>query len=273
MRALDALAGARGGVAYLMYHEIELPQRELCNTDPGYVRYVVHEPTFRAHVDQLRADGLRGVSVGEALAQNGGASSLGMVVITFDDGCETDLVIATPILHAAKFSATSYVTFDHLGRRGYLTKGQLRELSDAGIEIGSHAMTHRYLHDLSDAELITEIEGSKKALEDITGKRVAHFSCPGGRWDERVLRVARQAGYDSLVTSEIGLNSARSDPFKLTRVAVMRGMDARALGRIAHGEGLARRRAQSAALNAAKRVLGNTRYERARAAALRLARR
>lgn len=269
--------GGGGGVAYLMYHEIETPPRELCNNDPGYVRYCVNEPAFRAQIDRLKSDGLHGVSVGdvmksEATSNNGASSSRNAVVITFDDGCETDLTIAAPILRDVGFNATSYVTFDHLERRGYLTKVQLRELADSGIEIGSHAMTHRYLHDLSDAELVTEIAGSKKALEDITGKPVVQFSCPGGRWDERVLRVAREAGYDSLVTSEIGMNSRRTDPFRLTRVAVMRGMSAPELSRIARGKGLTRRRAQSAALNAAKHLLGNARYERVRAAALRIVR-
>src|SRR5580658_9524852 len=78
--------------AFFMYHELELPERALCNADPGYVRYVVPAPMFEAHVARLRAAGFRGVSVGEALSD---ADSSPRAAITFDDGCETDL------LHAA----------------------------------------------------------------------------------------------------------------------------------------------------------------------------
>ncbi len=254
-------------VAFLMYHELEVGQRALCNSDPGYVRYVLPATMFRAQVERLRADGVRGASVGDFLVKSDDGSP--RVAITFDDGCETDLVIAAPVLREAAFDATFYVTVAHLGRRGYLSKGQLRELADLGFEIGSHAMTHRYLHDLTTPEVRAELSESKQSLEDIIGRRVAQFSCPGGRWDRRVAAAARESGYDSLVTSAVGLNSDRTDRYRLARIAVMRTVDATEISRMARGEGLVRRRAQTALLNAAKRVLGNSRYERLRAAALR----
>lgn len=254
-------------VAFLMYHELEVPGRKRCDDAPGYVRYVVQEAAFRAHITRLRADGLRGLSVRAALAAPDDRSP--RVAITFDDGCETDLVVAAPVLRDAGFDATFYVTVEHLGRRGFLSERQLRELADLGFEIGSHAMTHRYLHDLTAAEIRSELVGSKRRLEDITGRPVAHFSCPGGRWDARVAREARDAGYDSLVTSVVGLNSRGADRFRLRRVAVMRGMDARSIARVARGRGLTKRRAATALLDTAKRLFGNTVYERLRSAALR----
>ncbi len=253
-------------VSYLMYHEIGVPNRALCNDDPGYTRYVVDEPLFRAQIGRLGADGLHGLAVGEALARDSRSPG---VVITFDDGCETDLTVAAPLLRAAGFGATFYVTVEHLGRRGYLSRGQLAELAGLGFEIGSHAMTHRYLHDLEDAEVTSELVESKRELEAITGKPVAHFSCPGGRWDRRVSEAARAAGYASLVTSAIGRNSERTSAFKLHRVAVMRGMSAADVARIGRGRGILKRRAQSGMLDLAKHVLGNRRYEEVRGAALR----
>jgi peptidoglycan/xylan/chitin deacetylase (PgdA/CDA1 family) len=257
------------GVAYLMYHELSRPDRALCNADPGYTRYVVDETTFRAHVERLRSEGFRGLSVGEALSRD--TRRADGVAITFDDGCETDLVAAAPILRDAGFGATFYVTVEHVGRQGYLSKAQVRELSDLGFEIGSHAMTHRYLHDLPTPEVRRELVDSKHALEDMTGRPVLHFSCPGGRWDRRVSRTAREAGYGSLVTSVIGINSNRTDPYRLARVAVIRGMGEDEVGRIARGRGLLRRKAQATTLDFAKRVLGNARYEKLREAVLRAA--
>lgn len=251
-------------VTYLMYHEIAEPGRALCNEDPGYVRYVVGVDDFRAHVARLKQTGVRGMSVGQTLASNDGERT----AITFDDGCETDLVTAAPLLAEAGFNATFYVTVEHLGRRGYLSRPQLKELADAGFEIGSHAMTHRYLHDLSDAEVRSELADSKRELEDVTGKPVEHFSCPGGRWDRRVSDEARRAGYASLVTSVIGQNTAATDPFRLMRIAVMQGMPAAEVDRIVHGKGIRRKQAKGAALDAAKRVLGNGLYEKVRGAAL-----
>jgi peptidoglycan/xylan/chitin deacetylase (PgdA/CDA1 family) len=254
-------------VVYLMYHELELPERALCQSDPGYLRYVLRADDFRQQIASLRADGIRGISVGEALSKTEEKDS--RVVVTFDDGCETDLLVAAPLLSEMGFGATFYITVEHLGRRGYLSERQLRELSGLGFEIGSHSLTHSYLHDLQTERIHAEVVGSKDKLEEITGASVKHFSCPGGRWDRRVSRIVEEAGYDSLVTSQIGVNSPRTDSFRLARVPLMRGVEIEEFARVVRGLGLGRRRAQSAVLNVTKRMLGNSIYEKIRASILR----
>lgn len=256
------------GVVFLMYHELETAGRPLCGEAAGYSRYVVGAEDFKQHLSHLRSAGLRGVSVGEALKRTEDDAVKNRVCITFDDGCETDLLFAAPLLKDAGFDATFYVTVGHLNRRGYMSESQLSELSDAGFDIGSHSMTHCYLHDLDDRRLREEVSGSKERLEQLTGRPVAHFSCPGGRWDSRVAALAREAGYESVATSAVGVNTRATDPFKLSRVAVTRGTTADEVLRVARGEGLAARRARVAVLDVAKRVLGNSIYERLRTAAL-----
>ena len=248
------------GVSYLMYHEIERPGRSLCSDDAGYVRYVVHEKTFDLQLGSLRSTGMRGASVGAAA---GDKNHEPHVVLTFDDGCESDLVIAAPLLAAHGCTATFYVTTGFLGRRGFLTPGQLRELADLGFEIGCHAATHRYLIDLPSSEFEREIGGAKKTLEDITGRSVEHFSCPGGRWDDRVLRAVSTAGFLSMATSDIGVNAPRT--YRLDRLAVMRTTSVAEFDDLCAGRGLLLPKLKTGALRAAKRVLGNARYERIRA--------
>ena len=58
-------------------------------------------------------------------------------------------------------------------------------------------MTHAYLNDLGPRELQVEIVAARSRLEDLIGRRVEHFSCPGGRYDERALAMTKQAGYRS----------------------------------------------------------------------------
>lgn len=256
------------GVVFLMYHELETAGRPLCEDGAGYARYVVGADDFRQHLSHLQSNRLRGVSVGEALKKDESDAVTKRVCMTFDDGCETDLLFAAPALKEIGFDATFYVTVGHLNRRSYMSESQLRELSGQGFDIGSHSMTHCYLHDLPDARVREEVAGSKERLEQLTGRAVAHFSCPGGRWDARVARFAREAGYESVATSAVGVNTRASDPFKLSRVAVTRGTTAYEVLRVSRGEGLAARRARVAVLDVAKRVLGNSIYERLRTAAL-----
>src|SRR6185295_19251921 len=125
-----------------------------------------------------------------------------------------------------------------------------------------------YLDEVSDDRLSVEIAEAKECLEQITGKRIAHFSCPGGRWTRSVARVAREAGYASVATSRIGLNTKASDPFNLSRLAVMRGITSVEFDLLCRAEGFAARRARAGILNAAKVILGNSIYEKVRSSVL-----
>src|SRR5207248_1131767 len=157
---------------FLMYHEIELPNRKLCQSEPGYVRYVISLEQFRAQMSAIQQSGLRGVSVSDALAFSNPA-----VALTIDDGCETDLLAIAPVLKQFGYSATFYVTAGFLGKPGYMSVSQLQELSNLDFEIGSHSMTHPYLSDLDEGKLHREIVDSKTMLEGMVGKLVEHFSC------------------------------------------------------------------------------------------------
>jgi len=247
-------------IVYLMYHELEIPGRSIGKSDPGYLRYVLLEHDFRAQMEFLKARGYGGLSVSQALARTEGSS----ICITFDDGSETDLLAASPVLQQAGFGATFYITSGWLGKPGHLSRSGLKDLSGQGFEIGCHSMTHAMLTDLDEVGLQREIADAKSELEQIVGRAVEHFSCPGGRYDHRVATVARAAGYRSVATSSIHANSAGTDPFALGRVAILRGMPVTAFAAICSGDALRRMRAQGTLRNAAKQLLGNSFYDRVR---------
>ena len=248
-------------IVYLMYHEIEVPGRPLCQSEPGYVRYIVRESDFREQMQSLQRMGYRGLSVSEALT----GSSAPAVAITFDDGCETDLLIAAPALKELAFGATFYITVGFMDKPGYLTRNQLRELSDLGFDIGCHSMTHPYLSDLDQTGLKNEIAQPKERLEQITGRAVEHFSCPGGRWDKRAAEVAREAGFKSVATSRSSANTPVTDRFKLGRVAIMRDTDRATFEDLSRGHGLWRLQLAEFTRASAKRVMGNAGYDSVRA--------
>ena len=251
------------GTVCLMYHEIEIPGRDLCDADPGYARYAVSIDNFRAQMQFLKDSHRPGISVSQMLADSGNG-----VALTFDDGCETDLTTAAPILSDLGFHATFYLTLGFLGKRGFMSRQQARELGEAGFEIGCHSRTHPYLTDLDDAAVEDEISGAKKDLEEIVGRPVAHFSCPGGRWDERVVRTAKQAGFKSVATSQIGINGAKTDRYSLARIAVTRDVAVADFGAICSGSALWSKGLRSRGLQFAKRVMGNATYNRVRSALL-----
>ncbi len=249
----------------LMYHELELPGRDLCRLEPGYVRYVLSASEFESQMRSLHASGLRGLSVSSAL-QFADPRGIGL---TFDDGSETDLLLAAPILNELSFGATFYITAGFLGTPGYLSPAQLRELSSGNFEIGCHSVTHAYLTDLDDDGLHREIVSAKLQLEQIIGQPVRHFSCPGGRFDRRAAQVAQHGGYHSMATSEPRKNSPSTDRFALGRLAVMRETEPQRFQQLCRGDGLWKARLATGTRNVAQSILGNRIYDRFRGAMLR----
>jgi peptidoglycan/xylan/chitin deacetylase (PgdA/CDA1 family) len=254
------------GIVFLMYHEVEAAGARVVDESPGYRRYVVSKDQFASQLDIVARGGFQGSNVSQSLAAlHSGTDGKSIVCITFDDGCASDLHVAAPLLGENNFNATFYVTVDHLGKEGYLTKTELRELSDLGFEIGSHSLTHRHLNDLGAPEIQKELAESKHALEEVTGKSVEHFSCPGGRVNAVVTEMALAAGYKSVATSQLGINSARSDVFALKRVAIKREMNLKTFARVCSGKGQFLMKSEDSLLGTGKRLLGNERYDRLRA--------
>jgi peptidoglycan/xylan/chitin deacetylase (PgdA/CDA1 family) len=247
-------------IVYLMYHELEVDGRPLCHSEQGYVRYVVRQSDFCEQMNWLQGSGVRGISVSQAL----GSPAAGSIVITFDDGCESDLTVAAPLLRKLGFGATFYITVGFLGQPGFMVPRQVRELSDAGFEIGCHSMTHPYLTDLNQAELEPEIVEAKSRLEQMIDRPVQHFSCPGGRWSTTVAEIARSAGYRSVSTSRIGVNHPQSDRFELARVVIMRDVTLPAFKDLCRGRGLWQRQLRTMVQTKSHQILGNALYDRLR---------
>ena len=252
-------------VPFLMYHELLAGGRSPARPGDGYGRYVITDATFRDHLEIIRAADGVGVAVGMALA----ARSTGLpVALTFDDGCASDLLVAAPVLIEFGFGATFFVTVAHLDSPGFLTRAQVRELADAGFEIGSHGMTHAYLSDLGADALRFELAESRSVLEDLSARPVVHLSCPGGRWNRTVADTARDCGYLSVCDSRPVGNTAATDAFRLGRFAITKATSAADVGCLARDGTLGSMRWRSLALGAARAVLGNRMYDRARTALL-----
>jgi peptidoglycan/xylan/chitin deacetylase (PgdA/CDA1 family) len=248
------------GIAVLMYHELATPGRPLCQADPGYRRYVVPASAFQEQLTYLKALGYAGISMGEALK----GPQDKPVVLTFDDGCESDLRIAAPLLASLGLTATFYITAGFLGRPAFMTESQLRKLSAAGFEIGCHSMTHPYLTELDAAGLHQEIVEAKERLEQIVGHAVEHYSCPGGRFDGRVVAKVKEAGYATLAHSQARLYSSEGNRYSIGRIPVLCNTSPEEIGNICDGRGLWVRALSQQLRSTAQSLLGNRLYNSVR---------
>jgi peptidoglycan/xylan/chitin deacetylase (PgdA/CDA1 family) len=123
--------------------------------------------------------------------------------LTFDDGHDSNLQVAAPILQKHGLTARFFITAGWTGKRpGFMDFDELRELLSAGHSIGAHGWSHKLLTHCSDNELETELATARLTLEDGLGAAVTTMSLPGGRANSRVLAACRQAGYSQIFTSE-----------------------------------------------------------------------
>lgn len=108
---------------------------------------------------------------------------------------------------------------DHHGLM--MTPEMVATLVREGIEIGGHTISHPILMKVGDDEARSEIKGNKQHLEEIIGAPVQFFAYPNGKrgidFDERHMRMARDAGFTAAFTTAIGAASAHSDPFAFPR--------------------------------------------------------
>ncbi|MGH7503794.1 MAG: polysaccharide deacetylase family protein [Longimicrobiales bacterium] len=247
------------GLVYLMYHEIAGAGEATARSDGGYLRYVIRSGTFDKQLDAIRAAGLRAIAAGTAVEARNDVH--GAVVLTFDDGCASDLLVAAPRLAERGWSATFYVTVEHVGRPAFLTAPQVRALADQGFEVGSHAYSHTYLTRLDAAALRSQMCDSRAWLEDTIGREVRHLSCPGGRWSPAVAAAAGECGFHSVAVSRPVPNGKGADLFRLGRFAVTATMDHRAFGHVLHGRLPLAGRWKEQMTSVSRSLLGDRRYD------------
>ncbi len=241
----------------LMYHGIQDSEDDPGRFDPVYS---VSTAQFIAHMDWLLANGYTPCT----LAKSGDLCDTDKpVVVTFDDGCITNYTAAFPLLKERQIPAEFYITTDWIGNDFSMNEDQLRELDAAGMAIDSHGVTHKYLSDMDDDEMRSELSESKSRLEDILGHAISTIALPGGRGDHRTRRFALELGYERLCTSELGYNDCRCNPFAIKRIAITRDMDITTFASLVSGEGSAMKkmRLRQFILTSMKTVLGNRLYE------------
>jgi peptidoglycan/xylan/chitin deacetylase (PgdA/CDA1 family) len=193
------------------------------------------------------------------------------VVISFDDGDVSNRTVALPLLKERKLAAEFFVTADFVDQPGMLSNAQTRDLAEAGMGVQSHGCTHRYLEDLDEAALASELRDSKRRLEAASGAAVDALALPGGRGGERERRLARELGYRHVLNSVPGANQRWREGEYLERVAITRTMGLDEFASLVAWRGVAPRwqRLRFRLLRLPKRILGNRRYERWRSRVLR----
>ncbi len=179
------------------------------------------------------------------------------VCVAFDDGKQSGLRLAAPILAREGAVATYFVVPGWLGRRNVLERSEVRKLAALGMEIGSHSLTHPFMTRLAPGDLERETSGSKAYLEDLLGRPVESFSYPWGDTNRRVQAAVREAGYQVGCGAGRGANASPADWLLLNCCSMRLGLTH------AHLQEMLNRRSTSLGesfVQVLRRVLGMRRF-------------
>ena len=178
--------------------------------------------------------GYTGLAMSELMPYLRGEKSGKVVGITLDDGYQSNLLHALPILKNMGFSATCYVVSGKLGQHNEWDEAlgmaqaalmgveEMRTWVAAGMEVGSHTCSHADLNQISLAEAGHELLQSKSDLENLLQKPVTQFCYPYGHFSPEHESLVSQSGYVAATTTHRGRACATDRMTALPRVPVVR---------------------------------------------------
>ena len=187
---------SRKQVPVLCYHQI----RDWKPTDSKSSKdYIIPIETFKQHIKMLADSGYHTILPDEyyAYLNTGAKLPEKPIMLTFDDTEENQYAIAAPTLKKYGFKGVYFIMTVSLGRPKYMTKAQVKELSDAGNVIGSHTWDHHNVKKYEGKDWETQIDKPTKTLEEITGKKIEHFAYPFGLWNPQAFPELKKRGMKS----------------------------------------------------------------------------
>jgi peptidoglycan/xylan/chitin deacetylase (PgdA/CDA1 family) len=118
-----------------------------------------------------------------------------IVTTSWDDGHKLDLKLAK-LLKKYGMRGTFYISLKNreFKEEDLLSDEEIIELN-RDFEIGAHTMTHPILTTINEKQAFNEIIESKKYLENLIKKKVNCFCYPGGKYNNKIKELVKEAGF------------------------------------------------------------------------------
>ncbi len=175
----------------LLYHHVAI--------SPIESQYYVHPDNFAEQMQALNDWGFTPIPLSllaKAITE-GAELPPKPIVISFDDGRMDVYENAFPVMQELGFVGVFYVISSGLGDEGLVGVEELKEMADAGWEIGSHSYSHADLSTLGSEASYREVVSSRYELEEALGIPILSFAYPFGTITDQAGRQVHIAEYES----------------------------------------------------------------------------
>jgi peptidoglycan/xylan/chitin deacetylase (PgdA/CDA1 family) len=164
------------GILSIMYHRFN---------ENKYPSTNIKMEIFREHIDIIRKSNFDFHNPNNFEKQFNIPKSKKEILITIDDAFESFYSEAWPYIKENKIPFILFVSTEPVGKRGYMTWKQIKEIESNDFAIiGHHSHTHEYLIDVSNEEFILDIETANKIFLRELGYIPSLFSYPFGEYSK-----------------------------------------------------------------------------------------
>ena len=233
-------------IPVLMYHHVNPLKGDMVTVTPE---------VFDGQMRHLNKSGYRTLTIDELVSCIAGDTALKQkaAVITFDDGWLDNYLFAWPILEKYSINAAIFVVTDWVERASaerskvpdsVPTHGDSKQLIARGecsrvvlnwdligkmrrnglVKIYSHTRSHPESDQLSQADLANELAVSKAAIEERVKQPCPYLCWPKGKYNAAAVKIAQDAGYKALFTTNPGVVTSDTDPLAISRIVVKDGI-------------------------------------------------
>lgn len=150
---------------------------------------------FRQHLKIIKKNGYKIV---DKITEHKGE-----IAIMLDDGYR-GIWDCREFFYEQNIHPTIFIAKSLVGKEGYLSESEIKELDKHGWIFQSHTVSHTSLNNFTLEELDYELMESKHYLENLLGKEIKEICAPQGKYSNWVCEHAFRAGYDVFYSSTPG---------------------------------------------------------------------
>ncbi len=229
-------------VPVLMYHHVNPNKGDMVTVTPE---------VFERQMEYLHKAGYRTLKIDELISYINGALTFKekTVVVTFDDGWLDNYLYAFPVLKKYKINATIFIVTDktekasenmiqvpsniptHKESKSLMENGEerrvvlnwelIREIQNSVlVDFYSHTKSHARCDRLSEDELLDELGGSKKIIEERLGRPCPYLCWPDGKYNDVAINIAKDVDYKAIFTTDRGIVKMGFDLFAIKRIVI-----------------------------------------------------
>ena len=142
------------------------------------------------------------------------------ILLTIDDGFKSFYTEAWPFLKKNKIPFILFVSTEPVGKRGYMTWEEIKEVERAEFAfIGHHSHTHDYLIEKTNEEFISDLKKADSIFLENLGYIPSLFSYPFGEYS-KFMRDYVADNFNIAFGQHSGVIDLNKDKFELSRFPI-----------------------------------------------------